>query len=66
MSWKLPDSARPMPSHIAQRFLSFSPLPHGGRRSRPRAKVTERPCNPYLTGFERPIGGILGVRGKPL
>ena len=30
------------------------------------ATVLNRPCHPYLTGFERPIGGILGVRAKPL
>jgi len=30
------------------------------------ATVLNRPCHPYFTGFERPIGGILGVRAKPL
>lgn len=30
------------------------------------ATVLNRPCHPYLTGFERPIGGIIGVRTKPL
>ena len=30
------------------------------------ATVLNRPCHPYLTGFERPIGGILGVRARPL
>ena len=30
------------------------------------ATMLNRPCHPCFTGFERPIGGIFGVRAKPL
>lgn len=30
------------------------------------ATVLNRPCHPYLTGFERPIGGLLGIRAARL
>ncbi len=30
------------------------------------ATVLNRPCHPLLTGFERPIGGLLGIRASPL
>ena len=30
------------------------------------ATVLNRPCHPFLTGFERPIGGLLGIRASPL
>ena len=30
------------------------------------ASVLNRPCHPLLTGFERPIGGLLGIRAARL
>ena len=30
------------------------------------ATVLNRPCHPLLTGFERPIGGLLGIRAAKL
>lgn len=30
------------------------------------ATMLNRPCHPCFTGFDWPIGGIFGVRAKPL
>lgn len=29
-------------------------------------RVANRPCHPYLTGVQRPIGSMVGVRARPL
>jgi hypothetical protein len=63
------DSARMLKSLGASDAINFD----GGsvvtlvrERSWFGATVLNRPCHPFITGFERPIGGLLGIRAARL